>query len=436
MFFSNNIKKDNKLYDILNVKPDAEPETIKKSYKKLALKWHPDRNSKQKEEAEKKFKEIAHAYEILSDENKRKLYDEMGEEALNGNNPGMSPFDIFEKFFPGNGQFGGMSFGSNSGPFGGGGGGPFDGGGPFGDGVPFGINSFFGGGGGGGKKQNNDIKVELEVDYKDIILGTKKKVSFSRNIYCNTCKGLGCEDNKYVKKCNICDGNGIILKRIQIGPGMYSQNTVKCDHCQGKKVIIEKGKECIKCNGSSIVKDSINFNIIVPKGIKDGEIIKKEGIGHMNEGNLIIMFRERNNSRFERKNNDLFLHKKILLSEAICGLEFIINHPIHEEIIINYEGIINPNQMKIIKGLGFPFKNSVRMGNLVILFEVIFPSTLDLNKKQLLQKLLPKRSKIDDKDKANKVEYFLENFDKSEYDDDEEEEEEREQEGNVQCSQQ
>ena len=176
MFFgNNNLKKDTKFYDILNVKPDAEPETIKKSYKKLALKWHPDRNSKNKEEAEKKFKEIAHAYEILSDEKKRKLYDEMGEDALNGGAPGMSPFDIFEQFFPGNGQFGGMSFGGNGGPFGEGG--PFGG-----DNSPFGLHSFFGG---GMKKQNKDVKVELEINYCDIILGNKKKVSFTRNIVCS-----------------------------------------------------------------------------------------------------------------------------------------------------------------------------------------------------------------------------------------------------------
>jgi len=216
---------------------------------------------------------------------------------------------------------------------------------------------------------------------------------------------------------------------------MYSQNTVKCDKCNGKKVLIQKGKECIVCKGSGNNEETRHFNILIPKGTKDGEIIKKEGLGHMNEGNLIIIFRVQNNTKFERKNNDLILHKKILLSEALCGTEFIINHPNQQDILITYENIIHPNQMKIIKGLGFPYKNSVRTGNLIILFEIIFPSSIDDNKKQLIHKLLPKREKIDEKDKADKKEYILENFNKSEYDDDDDEEE-YSTDSNVQCSQQ
>ena len=428
MFFNSGVKPtttDTKYYDLLNLKKDAEPETIKKAYKKLALKYHPDRNPDDKDAATKKFKEIGEAYEILSDEKKRKLYDEFGESAINNDNgSGASPFDIFEQFFPGNGQFGGMSFNGAGGQ---GGGGPFGENGPFG-----GIHSFF-----GKQKKNNDIKMSLDINYTDIMVGSEKEIDYERNVTCNTCMGNGCTDQKFKHTCSFCAGTGSVIRQVQVGPGMYTQNQTICDKCKGAKKIIQAGKECKNCNGVGNIKESLNININVPKGVKDGEYIMKEEMGNIsqdNKGNLIIIFRENNeNSKFSRTNNHLVLNKKILLSEAICGLEFIILHPSNKEIIIKCDDIISPNQNKIIKNLGFPVKDSVKIGDLFIQFEIVFPQVLDITKKQLLYKLLPKRNKLDDKSKENCNEYILENINISEYEDEEEEEEGP---GNVQCAQQ
>ena len=413
MFFNQQASNvdNSKLYTILNITKDAEPETIKKSYKKLAMKWHPDRNPKNKEEAENKFKEISEAYEILSDEKKRKAYDEYGESSFNGNGP-TSPFDMFENFFPGNGDFGGMSFGGQGGPFGG-------------------LNSFF-----GNKNKESDIKMALTVNFSDIILGSDKNIKYERKKKCNKCDGIGCSNKSHIIKCNMCNGAGVINQRIQIGPGMYTQNTGVCNECNGKKRSITKGQECNECNGKCYKNENIQINISVPKGTKDGEHIIKEKLGHEidgTSGNLIIIFKEQNDNKFFRKKNDLILKKKILLSEALCGLEFIIKHPNNEDIIIISDNIIQPDQLKIIKNIGFPVKNSVRVGNLIIQFEIVFPIQLDSNQKTLLHKLLPKRAKIDNNDKECIKEYTLENFNQNEYNEDSEEEE---QDGNPQCTQQ
>lgn len=394
------------LYDILNINKDAEPETIKKAYKKMAMKYHPDRNPKNKEESEKKFKEVAKAYEILSDEKKRKLYDEYGEQGLEGNMGGQSPFDIFEKFFGGAETFGGMNFGRGGMPFG----------------NFFGMN----------QEEDNDIKIPVDITFKDIINGTSKKINYHRKVKCLSCNGCGSCDSKYVETCNVCNGKGIVNKAMQIGPGMFTQSSSKCPKCNGDKKYIPDDKKCKECNGKCFTNSKETYVVTVPKGAKhgDSEIIEEKGNqGSSKIGNLVILFKENDTSPFMRKNNSLIFKKEILLSESLCGFEFILSHPNGKKIVVKSDSIVKQDDIKMIPGLGFPIKDSIRFGDLIIQFSVIYPETIDTEKKNLLYKLLPKRDKLKNTDELN--EYFLQSF----IDTDDEEEEEAEAEG-IQCAQQ
>ena len=398
----------NNYYELLNINKDAEPETIKKAYKKNAFKFHPDRNPNDTENAEKKFKEIAKAYEVLSDPEKRKLYDEYGEDGLQGNFTSQSPYDIFEQFF---GTSGGMNFSRG--------------------GMPF--SNFFT----MDKMEKYNIKLPVKISFKDSMLGTSKKIGYKKQSLCNTCNGCGSNNSSKIKMCDECKGSGMVQKIKQVGIGMFSQNYEKCTKCKGIKKIIPTENICLDCNGMGLKQVYSNFVISIPKGAKHGEtqIIHDKGnfsVESHKNGNLIIIYEESDsNEKFIRKNNNLIMEKKILLSESLCGLEFFVNHPNGKKILIKNEDIIKPKEIKVIYGLGFPIDDqALRYGDLIIQFDVIFPSNIDNNKKELIYKLLPTREKLDTSNLKDIVEYNLESF--IEHDDEEEEDEQQ----SVQCAQQ
>ena len=389
-----------KFYDILGILKDASDNDIKRAYKKSALKYHPDRNPNNKEEAENKFKEIGKAYSVLSDPQKKQIYDQFGEDALNGDGgqPGMSPFDIFEQMFSGGGH-------------------PFPGGHPFSGGHPFG--GMFGGGDDNRRSRKPEhTKKIIKITFKEMMLGGERVENHKRKII---------ENINDVDDCLKCNGKGKINKIIQMGPGMISQSTQHCGYCNGQGKIAEF-KE---------INEKISFYI--KPGTKKGDhlVISEKGDGsiHNNKsGDLIIIFEEEQHSNMQRQNNDLVCLKQILLSESLCGLEYIFKHPSKENILIKSDDIIKPNDIKVLYGLGFPSKNNYRNGNLVIKFDVIFPDSIDLVKKDLILKLLPKRTKL--KNINNIDVYTLEPFSNksSNVESDDNENENRQQ--GVQCAQQ
>ena len=368
-----------KFYNLLSIKTDASETDIKKAYKKAALKHHPDRNPGNREESEKKFKEISEAYEVLSDPKKRQLYDQYGEEALkNSGMGGASPFDIFETMFGGRGGGGG------------GGGGMFN----MSEGLFDMGNSPFGGmfGRSSDNKSVSDTKISIKVSYKDMMLGSERKIKIRRKIIKN---------RNSMDSCKKCGGKGKTVNLIQLGPGIVTQSVSNCQLCNG-----------VGYNIKYLEKDEI-ITITIPKGSQGGEYIKinnKGNEGYNNNGNLIIVFEEETIENVGRHKNDLVLKKNILLSEALGNLEFIFNHPSRNNIIIKNSSVIKPNSIKTIKGLGFPIKNSVREGNLIIQFTIVFPDKISLEKLDLINKLLPRRSQLDNSKIKDLNYYYLEEF--------------------------
>ena len=395
------MSNSDKYYKILGIDKSATDEEIKKAYKKSAVKWHPDKwgnkSDQEKANAEEKFKEIGKAYEILGDNKKRDIYDKFGEEGLKGHSQsGGDAFDIFERFF-GGGMDSGMPFGGM--PFGGMGGFP---------GMSFSGNR---------GPMKKDKKIPLVLTYAEIMNGSTRIISNKRKII---------QNKNNIKKCNFCDGKGQKINVIRMGPGMVSQSVEICRNCEG--------------TGKNVDYKTIeeNLEIVIERGTKKGDYIKLVNKGdEMPDGNLtgdlIIVFDEESSNTLQKQNNNLVYLKKILLSEALGNLEFKFEHPNGNDIIIQSNKVIKPDDIKVVKGLGFPSKNSVKYGDFIIKFHVVFPDYIDDVKQDLINKLLPKRNKLKDIEKNNLSIYNLEEYSNksNNYDSDEDMREE-----GVQCAQQ
>ena len=283
---------------------------------------------------------------------------------------------MFEKMFGGRGGAGGGPFNMSEGMFG--------------------MNeSPFSGmfGRSASSSQSSNIKMSIKISYKDMMLGSEKKIRIKRKIIKNrdTCS-----------KCKKCKGKGQTINLVQIAPGMVTQSVSKCQLCGGVGYNIQYSDK----------EEIIVVNI--PKGSQKGEYVKVTGKGNdsfnSQQGDLIIIFEEEPVENIQRQDNNLIFKKKILLSEALCNLEFIFNHPSKNNIIIKNSTVIKPNSIKIIKGLGFPYKNSVRQGDLIVQFDIIFPESISPDKIELINKLLPRRVLLDSTKTINLDYYYLEEF--------------------------
>lgn len=230
-------------YEILGVSKDASQDEIKKAFRKLAHKYHPDKKGGD----EKKFKEASEAYAVLGDEKKRQQYDMGGAGAFEGGQGGFGGFD-FSDFAQGG--FGGFS----------------------GGGFEFDLGDIFSGFGGGShrKARGNDIRVDIDITLSEAILGTKKKIKLTKNEICESCNGTGAKNGK-TAKCGTCHGTGQIKKAQRTPLGIINMNTT-CDKCGGLgEVPIEK---CQKCGGTGSYKQTVEVEIDIPAGISDGQGIK------------------------------------------------------------------------------------------------------------------------------------------------------------------
>lgn len=314
---------DTKLYDTLGVSPTAQPNEIKKAYRKLALKLHPDKNPGP--DAEKKFKEVSAAYEILQDEQKRETYDRYGLEGLKeGRGSGGDPNDIFSMFFGG--------------------------------GSPFG-----GGGRSRGPRRGQDIGHELRVTLEDLYNGKTKKLSIQRTIVSKKADGRP-------TKCPACKGTGMQVRIQRMGP-MIQQVQSACPECRGEGETWKREKE----------KKILEVHI--DKGMPDGHRIPFRGMADeepgVETGDIIMVLRTADHDVFERKGNDLVMKMKISLSEALTGFTRKVTTLDNREIaltslpgeFVQHEGI------KVAQGEGMPIhKNPFEKGNLIIQFSVEYPS--------------------------------------------------------------
>jgi DnaJ homolog subfamily A member 1 len=280
--------KETGLYDLLGVKANATPDELKKAYRKLALKCHPDKNPDK--ESGEKFKQISYAYEVLSDEKKRTIYDQGGEQALKEGGVGgegsfSSPFDIFDMFF------------------GGGGGGRR---------------------GGAREKRGNDVVHQLGVSLEDLYNGSTRKLALQKNVICDKCEGRGGKKGA-VEKCTTCKGTGTQVIVNSFGPGMYQQIHTKCRECDGAGEKINPKDLCKTCNGRKIIHERKILEVHIDKGMEDGQKITFHGEGDqvpgLEPGDIIIVLDEKEHSLFKRKDMDLYMKMDINLTEALCGFQ-------------------------------------------------------------------------------------------------------------------
>ncbi|KAH8905433.1 mitochondrial targeting protein [Coniochaeta sp. PMI_546] len=360
--------KETKFYDVLGVPPTATEEELKKAYKKGALKYHPDKNASNPA-AEEKFKEISHAYEILSDRQKREIYDQYGEAGLEGGagGGGMAAEDLFAQFF-GGGGFGG------------------------------GLGGMFGGGPGGqrGPPKARTIHHTHKVSLEDIYRGKTSKLALQRSVICKSCKGVGGKEGA-VRKCAGCDGHGMKTMMRQMGPMIQRFQTV-CPDCNGEGEIIKDKDRCKVCKGKKTVVERKVLHVNVDRGVKSGEKITYTGEGDeapgIQAGDVVFEIEQKPHPRFTRRGDDLLYHCEIELVTALAGGTIFIEHLDERWLSVDIlpGEAIAPGAVKMVRGQGMPSFRHHHFGNLYIQFDVKFPEknwTEDPNVFEELRKLLP-----------------------------------------------
>lgn len=345
-------------YKILGIDKNADDEEIKKSYKKLALKYHPDRNNTA--EAEEKFKSISIAYTVLSDKEKRSNYDKFGDADIADmfSQGGMPPFDLFQNFF---GDF---------------------------------SKTFSNNGNKSSKSPNKEI--EVNVSLQTLYLGKKETISFSTIGKCIYCEGRGVSDPRAIYDCDKCFGSGFITIEHSVIPGLIQNVQKICDKCNGEKKILDKTQLCKMCNGSKLLNQNISREIVIERGMDLNDTIRIEQVSDITypkqiAGDLILNIKPIDDKIYTRYGPHLYMRYTITLLEALTETQIIIrNHPCTRSFVIKINEIINPKSLIEIKKLGMPFiDKSSAYGNLYISFDIQFPDKLCEKRKQYLSKILP-----------------------------------------------
>ncbi|KAG1138248.1 hypothetical protein G6F37_008210 [Rhizopus arrhizus] len=355
--------KDTKFYDALGVSPNATESELKKSYRKLALKYHPDKNP----EAGDKFKEISHAYEILSDPEKRQLYDQFGEEGLSGG-PGMGGMDaedLFSQLF--GGGFGG-GFGRRSGP--------------------------------SGPRRGKDMVHALKVSLEDLYNGKTSKLALQKRVLCKKCEGKGGKEGS-VQKCKTCHGQGIRVITRQMGP-MIQQMQQPCGDCQATGEVIDEKDRCKECRGKKVVGEKKILEVHIDKGMRDGQKITFSGEGDQAPdiipGDIIIVVEEKPHPHFKRSGDDLIYEAKLDLLTALAGGKFVIPHLDDRVLMVSIlpGEAIKPNETKVIPNEGMPAPRTHSKGHLFVKFTIEFPQPnwTSLENIAALEQILPSRPSL------------------------------------------
>jgi len=374
--------KETKFYDVLGVKPNANDSELKKAYRKLALKYHPDKNTEAG--AGEKFKEISMAYETLADPEKRKIYDQHGEQGIKEGGGGghHSPMDIFDMFFGGGGGMGGMGGGM--------------------------------GGGRRGPKRTKNLMHQLSVSLEDMYNGTTRKLALQKNVICDACEGVGGKEGAVIR-CTNCRGSGMQVRIQQLGPGMMQQIQSMCGECQGQGERIDPKLRCKKCNGRKVNRERKILEVQVDKGMEDGQKITFGGEGDqepgMEPGDIIIVLDEKEHPVFKRSGIDLIMQQNVNITEALCGFKKIVPTLDDRTLVIQTVPgeVIKPNDLKCVYGEGMPtYRNPFEKGKLIVKFAVDFPEAVDPQVANKLEALLPPKDEPiipDEHDEVNLSEF-------------------------------
>ena len=358
-------------YEVLGVNKDASDDEIKKAYRKLAKKYHPDANPDNKKEAEAKFKEVNEAYENLSDPQKRRMYDQFGHNGPQG--------------FGGGGQGGYYSY-STSG---------FDGFdmGDLGD-I---FSSFFGGGFGGrtSSRQNNgpvkgaDLRYNMEITFEESFLGTEKEITINRDDTCDTCKGTGARPGSKVETCSMCGGSGQI-KQVQTTILGQMQTTRTCPTCHGEGKVIKE--PCDTCRGKGTVRKQARIRVKIPAGIDENQTVVLRGEGAPGtrggpKGDLYITVHIKRHNVFTRQDYNVLCDIPITFTQATLGAELKIPMVDGSTVMFKIpEGTQTGTRFRV-KGKGFKAVNRNYEGDLIFTVEIQTPKRLSKEQRELLVQL-------------------------------------------------
>ena len=351
-------------YEVLGVSKSADATEIKKAYRKLALKYHPDKNPGDKE-AEEKFKEAAEAYDVLSNEEKRHRYDQFGHAGVGGAGQGgfgggMSMDDIFSQFGDIFGSFGGFS----------------------------GFGGFGGGRGSRRVNRGTNLRVKVKMSLQEIATGIEKKIKVKKYVACQHCNGTGAKDGKSYSTCSTCKGSGQVT-RVQNTILGAMQTTSTCPTCEGEgKIINEK---CTFCNGEGVLMSEEVISINIPAGVAEGMQLSLSGKGNAARrggvnGDLIVLIEEEEHPELVRDGNDLLYNVFIGYPEAVLG-ETVEIPTIEGKVKVKIEAGTQPGKILHLRGKGLPDVNGYGKGDLLAKVNVWIPKNLSKDEKKLVEKM-------------------------------------------------
>jgi len=367
-------KKD--FYEVLGLEKGASEDEIKKAFRKLAIKYHPDKNQGDKE-AEEKFKELNEAYQVLSDPQKKAQYDQFGHTDF-----GAGGFD---------GGFNGAGFDFSD--FGG-----------FGD-I---FDSFFGGGGSGRRRRNgpekgSDLEYTITLTFEEAVFGVEKEISITRSEKCESCSGTGAKSGTHPKTCDKCGGTGQIKVQRNTPLGSFvSMNT--CDKCGGKGTIISD--PCPECRGAGKIRKNRKIKVSIPAGVDTGNVIPIRNQGEHGSnggpsGDLYINIRVTPHAVFKRKGFDIYIDSHISFSKATVGVELKVP-TVDGDVKYNIPAGTQPGTVFRLKGKGVPRVNGHGRGDEYVNVIVDIPKSLNAKQKEALFMYMEASGEISEEDGSKK----------------------------------
>jgi len=355
-------------YDVLGVSRGADADEIKKAYRKMAIKYHPDKNPGDKQ-AEENFKEAAEAYEVLSNSEKKARYDQFGH-AANAHSAsggggyggaGMNMEDIFSQF--------GDIFGGGS---------PFDG--------------FFGGGrqSGGGRRvqRGSNLRIKVRLTLEEIANGTEKKIKVNKQVSCKTCDGTGAKDRASIQTCKTCGGAGAVRRVTNTILGQM-QTTSTCPTCNGEGSIVTA--KCTTCHGEGVTRDEETISINIPAGVSEGMQLSMSGKGNAAPrggvpGDLIILIEEIPHETLKRDGNNVIYDLHISFIDAALGTSVEIP-TIDGKAKIKIDPGTQGGKILRLKAKGVPEVNSYHRGDQLVHINIWTPKALSREERELLEQL-------------------------------------------------
>jgi molecular chaperone DnaJ len=349
-------------YEVLGLKKGASEDEIKKAFRKLAMKYHPDKNPGDKE-AEEKFKEINEAYSVLSDPDKKSKYDRFGHAGVDPNGMG-----------------------------GGGFGGGFSGFGGFEDIFDMFGGAFSGFGGGGQQRRSNqprkgrDIQKMVNITFEEAAFGTSKKIELNKNVTCKTCNGEGTKPGTSKKTCPKCNGTGQI-SQMQRTPFGQFQSVTTCDQCGGAGKIIEE--PCPDCRGQGKVRKNVSISVDIPAGVDNDNVIPIRGQGEPGTnggpaGDLYIVVNVKPHKVFRRKGADLYLEMPITFDQAALGAEIIVP-TLDGKVSYKVPAGTQPGTTFRLKDKGIKYVKREAKGDLYVKVNIEVPTKLNHKQKKAIE---------------------------------------------------